>query len=64
MDAQWIAALGAMFTGLGSLITALVSSIKQRKKDANECDRRIKELREVFYAGIRFKDKNFPSESG
>jgi hypothetical protein len=63
MDAQLLAAFGALFTGLGSLITALVSSMRQRKKDGDECERRIKELREVFYAGIRFKDKNFPTES-
>jgi hypothetical protein len=60
---EGIAAVGALCTGVASLVTALLSSKKQVKRGLDDCDKRVEELRKVFYAGIQFKNKNFPDKS-
>jgi hypothetical protein len=64
MDPETIAALGALLTGIGSLIAAILSVRKQKQKDVDICEKRITEIREAFYAGVHFQYENFPQRSG
>ena len=50
------AALGALFTGLGSLIGAILSNRSQKAKSVDICDQRIKEIIDAFYRGVKLKD--------
>lgn len=61
MSPEEIAALGALLTGLGGVITAIFGIRLQKKKEVDECEQRIKEVKEAFYEGIHFKDTELPS---
>jgi hypothetical protein len=53
---QAIAALGALLTGMGSLVAAILSNRSQRQKNYDECEKRIQEIRLAFQEGLRLKD--------
>jgi hypothetical protein len=46
------AAIGAVLTGLGSLISALGSLWFTQRKMRNECDRRVDEVEKALVKGI------------
>lgn len=57
MSPATIAALGALLTGVASLISAVLSNRSQRKKGVDECDKRIEQLSRAFREGLTLKEK-------
>lgn len=51
------AALGALLSGLGSLIAALLSMRGVKKRARDECEARIADIREAFRAGTRYEKR-------
>ena len=51
LSAEELAALGAFFSGLGSLIGACFAMRHQKKKSADDCESRV----QAFIDGIKFE---------
>jgi len=49
------AAWGALLSGLGSLIAALLGMRGVKKRARDECEERIKEMKDAFKAGTRYE---------
>ena len=46
MEGDWLTALGAFLSGMGSVLTAAVAIRYERKRSKEECDERLKAFRE------------------
>lgn len=53
MSSDTIAALGAFLTGAGAVLGSMRSMRRIRRKDKDECDERVAEVRSVFRAGYK-----------
>jgi len=51
------AALGAFLTGVGSVVGAMFSLKRVRKRSEDECKQRIDDIRKAFRAGTQFERK-------
>lgn len=49
------AAWGALLSGLGSLIAALLSMRGVKKRARDECEQRIGEIKDAFKAGTHYE---------
>lgn len=55
MSAASIAALGVFLSGMGSLLTAVLSVRWQRRKSEDECAERIREIRAAWREGMKIR---------
>jgi hypothetical protein len=52
-----LAAVGAFFSGVGAVLSALVSLRIARKRAEERCAQRIEEIRAAIHEGYRLRDE-------
>jgi len=57
-----LAALGAFFSGIGSVLSAAWYVRRQKKTAESECDKRIRQIHDSFFEGLEVGREDHPAE--
>jgi len=57
VSAGYVAGLGVLLTGIGSLISAIAGMRIQRKRSKDECAERIEEFQKALKMGMNLQDR-------
>ncbi len=63
MEASQLAAIGAVLSGAGSFIAAVLGIRFGKRRAASECEERMKEMRKSFDLGLRMERRKQRRES-
>ena len=52
-----LAALGALLSGIASLIAAILSNRSVKRRERGACEQRIEDIRTAFAAGLKYEPR-------
>jgi hypothetical protein len=58
MSPSWLAGIGALLSGSGSVIGAIVGLHLERRRARNECEQRIKDIRQAWREGMKLQRRD------
>jgi len=57
VSAAYVAGLGVLLTGIGSLVSAIAVLLIQRKRSRDECGQRIEDFKAALKMGMTLQDR-------